>query len=470
VTVSETTTATVIRSKDDVVDIINNSPKSPHRMRIVGFIALGGFFVDAYDFTSLSAGAARLQADFGLTAEQLGLATAVTALGALVGGLAGGYFVDRFGRMRMFILNLILFVLATLGAALSPNLEVLVVFRFLIGFGVGLDVPVALAFLVEFMAMKNKGKWTESAAALWAGAAIFGLLLALLFDTLGFGDNLWRLLIGFGAVPALIILLLRFKYMAESPMWLATQGDLDGAAKVLSKMYRQSYVAGEPTVAASAGAHQGFLRKFAVLFSRPFRARSILIAILSGMQAVQQNSVNFYMPIIVVALFHASYQTSLLTSVGTNACGLVAALIAAYTADRLGLRRITIIGLCATTLILLILGFTGAAMPAIIAVALLALFTGFHNFGPGSTAQAMSVMSYPTQIRGLGGGLSQASNRTFSLIILYSSPILLSTLGLYTTLLILAIAPIIGLIALAFIRYEPIGKAPDLDPTAEAIR
>lgn len=456
-----TVAPTVITSKEDVVGIINHSPQSPARMRLIGFIALGGFFVDAYDFTSLSAGASRLQAEFGLTSGQLGLTTAMTAVGALVGGLVGGYFVDRFGRLRMFILNLILFVFATLGAAFSPNYETLLVFRFLVGLGVGLDAPVALAFLVEFMAMSRKGKWTESAAALWAGAAVSGLLLALLFNSFGLGNSLWRWLIGFGAVPALVILLLRFRYMSESPMWAATQGDLRQAAEILTRMYHRPFTASATETAPVSDARAGFLTKFGTLFNRQFRARSILIAILSGMQAVQQNSVNFYMPIIIMAFFHSTYQISLLASVLTNTCGLLAALGAAFMAERLGLRRITIIGLFITSSILIILGFGGSAVPAAVAVALLALFTAGHNFGPGSTAQAMSVMSYPTQVRGLGGGLSQASNRAFSLIVLYGSPSLLAGLGLYHTLLILLIAPVIGLITLAVIRWEPVGVNPD---------
>jgi MFS family permease len=137
----------LIRSKDDVVRIINEGEHMPRRSRMIGFIALGGFFLDAYDFTSLSAGATPLQQDFGLTSGQLGLVTATMAFGAVLGALSGGYFVDRFGRLRMFVINLALFVLATIAAALAPDYGLLIVFRLLIGIGIGLDVPVAMAFL-----------------------------------------------------------------------------------------------------------------------------------------------------------------------------------------------------------------------------------------------------------------------------------------------------------------------------------
>jgi hypothetical protein len=76
----------------------------------------------------------------------------------------------------------------------------------------------------------------------------------------------------------------------------------------------------------------------------------------------------------------------------------------------------------------------------------------------------MSALSYPTRIRGVGAGLSQASNRSGSLIARYGVPVLLSAFGLYHALLILLIAPAIGLIALAVIKWEPVGHVSEAEP------
>jgi putative MFS transporter len=453
----------LIRSKDDVARAINESDDAPNS-RMIGFIALGGFFLDAYDFTSLSAGSVQMQQEFNLSSGQLGLVTAVMAGGAIIGALSGGYFVDRFGRLRMFIVNLLLFVLATVGAAFSPNYEVLIALRLLIGIGVGLDVPVAMAFLVEFMAMKKKAKWVESAAALWSAATICGLLVALLLDALGAGSNLWRWEVGLGALPAIVILLLRFKYMAESPMWAATKGDLAEAARILTLTYKRPFkVAHDAVVAVQAESRNPF-KPFGQLFSGTFRARTILISIISGAQSIQFSSVGFYLPLIVYSFFHSSYTVSLLSSVFANACGLAAALIAASVAGRLGLRKLTIAGFSGVAVVLLILGLLGHSIPALLGVVLLALFIAAHTFGPGSTAQSMSAMSYPTRIRGVGAGLSQASNRTGSLIALYGVPALLSSFGLYHALLILLIAPALGLVTLAVIKFEPVGNVSEDEP------
>jgi MFS family permease len=454
----------LIRTKDDVVRAINESDDAPHS-RMIGFIALGGFFLDAYDFTSLSAGSVQMREEFGLTSGQLGLVTATMAFGAIVGALFGGYFVDRFGRLRMFIVNLLLFVLATLGAAFSPNYETLIVLRLLIGIGVGLDVPVAMAFLVEFMATRKKAKWAESAAALWSAATISGLLVALLLDALGAGTSLWRWEVGLGALPAVVILLLRFKYMAESPMWAATKGDLAEAARILSRTYARPYElapdAATPSVVAEP---RNPFRPFGQLFAGQYRKRTILISVISGAQSIQFSSVGFYLPLIVFSFFHSSFTVSLLASVFANACGLCAALLAANLANKLGLRRLTIVGFSGVAVVLVVLGLVGNLIPPILGVVLLAFFIGAHTFGPGSTAQAMSAMSYPTRIRGVGAGLSQASNRTGSLIALYGVPVLLSAFGLYHALLILLIAPAIGLIVLAVIKWEPVGNVSEDEP------
>jgi MFS transporter, putative metabolite transport protein len=454
----------LIRTKDDVVRAINESTGAP-RSRMIGLIALGGFFVDAYDFTSLSAGSVQMKEEFGLTANQFGLVTATMAFGAIVGALAGGYFVDRFGRLRMFIINLLLFVVATIGAAFAPDYGSLIVLRLLIGIGVGLDVPVALAFLVEFMATKKKAKWAESAAALWSTATICGLLVALLLDTLGAGHTLWRWQVGLGALPALVILLLRFTYMAESPMWAATKGDLAEAVRLLGLTHGKRFALAPDAVAAPrAIAPKNPLRPFGQLFAGEYRKRTVLISIVSAAQSVQFSSVGFYLPLIVFSFFHSSFTVSLLASVFANACGLGAALLAVSFANRLGLRRLTIIGFSGVAAVLVVLGAAGSVIPPAAGVVLLAFFIGAHTFGPGSTAQSMSALSYPTRIRGVGAGLSQASNRTGSLIALYGVPVLLSAFGLHHALLVLLIAPVTGLIALAVITWEPVGNLSENEP------
>src|ERR1700744_5595225 len=115
--------------------------------------------------------------------------------------------------------------------------------RFLMGFGVGLDLPVAMAFLAEFSRVSGKGN-KASAVAAWCPAwyaatstcylLILGLYAVLPESHTGW---LWRLTLAFGAVPALAIIAVRSRYISESPIWAANQGDLEGAARILKRTY-----------------------------------------------------------------------------------------------------------------------------------------------------------------------------------------------------------------------------------------
>jgi MFS family permease len=221
-----------VRSKRDIIDFVN-SHDNPNRGKTMVFIALGGIYIDAYDFTSLGIGVDSLQAQLALSAFELGSVTAIMAFGALLGAFGGGYLTDRLGRFKTFILDLILLVVAAIGTALSWDLWSLLFFRFLLGVGVGMDFPVALSFIAEFTNSQTKGKYVNLWQAMWYIAAACTGLIALPFYFAGASENLWRWVVGFGAVPALIILILRLIYIDESPMWAAQRLGLHEAAKIL---------------------------------------------------------------------------------------------------------------------------------------------------------------------------------------------------------------------------------------------
>lgn len=123
-------------------------------------------------------------------------------------------------------------MVAALACAFAPNEYVLAAARFVMGLGVGIDLPVAMAFLAEFSRLRGQGNKAAS-VAMWcptwyAAISISYLLVLLLYAVLpeSHTDWLWRLILGFGAVPALLIIAIRSRYMSESPIWAANQGNL----------------------------------------------------------------------------------------------------------------------------------------------------------------------------------------------------------------------------------------------------
>ncbi|HZU88801.1 MAG TPA: MFS transporter, partial [Stellaceae bacterium] len=291
----------LLRSRRDVVELVNRGVIGQTRFAIV-LIAIGGTFIDAYDFTSLGIGALQLRQQFHLTAGELGTITASMAIGALFGALFGGYYVDKVGRLRMFLLDLFFFVISAIGAALAPNYYVLILFRLLMGVGVGLDFPVALSFVAEYTASFGKAKYVNLWAPTWFVATLIGFLVILPFYLAGGGPNLWRWAVGFGAVPALVILILRYIYMDESPLWAAHQS-LEQAARVLRRTYRLDVVVAPDAERPQPLAQSYSLRNYLKIFSPRYRPRTILVGVMSALQSLEYYAAAFYLPVISTVLF-----------------------------------------------------------------------------------------------------------------------------------------------------------------------
>ena len=227
----------IIRSKQDVARMVNDRPAGRSSWLII-LTALGGIFVDAYDFSSLGIGIPQLVAQLHLTPTDVGTVTAIASLGGFAGAFWGGPWADKVGRFRMALLDLVILIIGALGSALALNIWMLLFFRFMLGVGVGLDVPVALAFLAEFSNEKRKGVVNVWQPVWYIATAFMGVLLLPLYYMPSFSPYLWRVSVGFGAIPALIVLVLRYKFMEESPTWAAQNLSLEEAGKILAKTYK----------------------------------------------------------------------------------------------------------------------------------------------------------------------------------------------------------------------------------------
>jgi MFS transporter, putative metabolite transport protein len=458
-----------VRSKRDIIDFVNSHP-NPKRGSIMVYIALGGIFIDAYDFTSLGIGVDTLTRQLSLTPFQVGSVTAIMALGALIGAFGGGYVTDRLGRFKTFIIDLICLVVAAIGSALAWDLWSLLFFRFLLGVGVGMDFPVALSFIAEFTNSQTKGKYVNLWQAMWYIAAASTGLFTLPLYFIGVGDNLWRWAVGLGAVWALIILILRLIYIDESPMWAAHRQGLREAANILEKNYDVRV-----TVAPAEEETSETRRRVSLgsIFQKGLRARTTLTSIIASTQSMEYFAVGFYLPSITALLFGGTPQEgalyAILGAIVFNIFGIVGGTTQSFLTHRLGIWRLAFIGYCIAAASLLVVGLTNESIPTYLAALLIGTFIFGHSFGPGSQGMTMATLSYPTQFRGVGSGWGQTMVRVGSILGFYAFPLVLAAVGLAKTLLFLTIVPVIGLIALLLIRWEPIGQDVEEMPESEAV-
>jgi MFS family permease len=463
----------LIRSAADVSDIVDagidhSDPIAKRAARrktlLVMVIALGGVFVDAYDFTSLGIGAIQLRNEFHLSAAAVGMLSATMAFSAMFGALFGGYLVDKLGRKDMFLLDLWFFVISAIGAALAPNLTVLIIFRLLMGLGVGLDFPVALSFVVEFCDRARRGLFVNSSYVNWCLAALVGFAATYIGYVLGAGENLWRIAVGFGAVPALILLILRYRYMLESPLWAAHQGDLKSAARILRRT-RNLDVEVHPE-AAPEPPHRpkSLVHAARNIFSPHYRPRAILAAVIGCVQSIEYYAVIFYLPIISQMIFGQSLLNAILGGAIFNAIGLIGSVLQARLCDRTGLRPLALVGSVVTALSLFGIAFGHALGSLALQGVMLGMFMLGHTTGPGPQGMAYAALSFPTPMRGSAVGWTQGMLRIGSIMGFLFFPMVLAAAGFTATFTLLALAPIIIAAACLLIRWEPIGVDIEAEP------
>ncbi|GAB3712611.1 MFS transporter [Mariniluteicoccus flavus] len=472
-TESEAAARPVVRNAADVARLVAHRTTPQRGALAVVILALGGIFMDAYDFSSLAFGITEIKKQFGLNGFMTGLVNASIMAGAVVGAIAGGWLVDRLGRYRLFMADMVFFVVAALGCAFAPNEWVLIFFRFVMGIGVGLDLPVAMAFLAEFSSLRGKGNRSErvnSWSPAWYAATGIGYVIVLaLFLSLPAAQqpHLWRWVVGFGAVPALVVLLVRRRYLQESPQWLANQGDLKGAVDVLRSSYG---IDAQLDVAPTTKAPQSQRRNgFARLWEPRYRMRTIAGLCVSVFSTFGYNAVAYGTPLIISELFGRGPLITILSSLVINLVfGVLGGVLGVSLVSSQGSRRMTLIGFGLQAIALATMAAIGAPKGGIVflAVAMLALFIFAQAGGPGANLMAYATLSYPTSLRGVGVGFNEGVKRVFSIVSLVGFPILAASLktGVFWVILIF---PLMGLLSIALIKWDPTGVDTDEEEYAD---
>jgi MFS transporter, putative metabolite:H+ symporter len=180
-----------------------------------------GWALDAMDVGLISFVMAALAVQWGLGATTLSWVASIGFVGMAIGAGLGGLLADRIGRRQVFAVTLLLYGLATGAAALAWSVAALVVFRFVIGLGLGAELPVAATLVSEFAPARIRGRVVVALEAFWA----IGWLLAALigYFVIPLSDDGWRWALALGAVPALYAAAVRFG-LPESVRFLERRG------------------------------------------------------------------------------------------------------------------------------------------------------------------------------------------------------------------------------------------------------
>ncbi|MCF6742713.1 MFS transporter [Blastococcus sp. KM273128] len=213
--------------------------------RLLGGSGLG-WALDAMDVGLVSFVIAALiaQEQWGVTATEGSWIASIGFVGMALGATLGGLLADRIGRRQVFALTLLVFGLATGAAALSWSLGALLVFRFVIGLGLGAELPVASTLVSEYAPARLRGRVVVALEAFWAVGWTLAALIGYL--VVPGSDDGWRWALALGAVPAVYAVVVRWG-LPESVRFLELRGRTDEAEAAVRRFESAAGIAAVPS-------------------------------------------------------------------------------------------------------------------------------------------------------------------------------------------------------------------------------
>ena len=474
-----------MKSSADALKQLDESPLSSFHAKTVVTSGMG-FFTDAYDLFVIGVVSALLKNVWHISTLEVSLLSSTALLSAALGAVIFGRIADQFGRKFVYGYELLVLAIGAIASAFAPNVLWLVIFRFILGLGIGGDYPVSATLMSEYSNRYDRGKLITLVFSTQALGLIVGPLLTVLLLVGGVNQDLtWRLLLGVGAIPALATFWLR-RQIAESPRFALAHGNVEEAERAV-----QMVVDGRRKEGKFGRLHQqltdGSLEKInpavkvakdgdglrvqpgqIISVRKLFTTRHLLIWLIGAAGSWFLLDVSYYGTTVstplVIKLF--SPQTTLIQNMlYTLLIFVVAALpgyiVAALTIDRLGRKRVQFTGFAMMALSYGLL-FLFPALTQITWTFLLlyGLSYFFTEFGPNVTTFVIPAEIFPVAARTTAHGIAAATGKVGAFIGAFLFPLLLSNpaFKLPGTMGIAALVALAGF-ALTFILPEPDHKS-----------
>lgn len=409
-----------------------------------------GWSLDAMDVGLISFIMAALAVHWGITPTESSWLASIGFIGMAIGATFGGLLADKFGRRHVFTLTLLVYGLATGASALATGLVMLLVLRFLIGLGLGAELPVASTLISEFSPVKVRGRMVVLLEAFWA----VGWILAAIIGTfvVGAHDSGWRWALALGMVPAFYALYVRL-HLPESVRFLESHGRHEEAEEIVA-----SFEAAVPADAelADAPSTPTFAEDDVTsrsIWSPSLRGRTAALWTVWFCVNLSYYGAFVWIPSLLVADGFSLVKSFSFTLIITLA-QLPGYAMAAWLIEVWG-RRVTLAAFlmgsaCAAGLY----GFAHTEWLILVAGCLLSFF----NLGAWGALYAVGPELYPTHLRGTGTGAAAGFGRLASIIAPLLVPLILAGAGSGWLFALFAAAFALAALA-AFALPEQRGKA-----------
>jgi sugar porter (SP) family MFS transporter len=399
-----------------------------HVIKSTAVGALGGLLF-GFDTAVISGTTHALTMTYHLSPALLGVTVSSALVGTVLAAITAGIPGQKFGRRDSLRAMAVFYVISAVGCAFAWNWPALIFFRFIGGVGIGGSSVLGPMYIAEIAPTE----WRGRLVGFFQVNIVVGILLAyvsnFLIGSLHLGAHQWRWQLGVSGIPALFFLITLFG-IPRSPRWLATQAKLGEALNVLR-------LTGIPNPQEElnqivASIHLERSASTEPLFSRKYRL-PVFLAITVGMfcQLSGINAILYYLNDIF-ALAGASQISGDLQAVAVGATNLVATLIAMSVIDKIGRRKLLLIGTVGLTACLTAIAavfFTHKHLDWL--VWLLMAYIACFAISQGAVVWVYISEVFPTIVRSKGQSLGSSSHWIMNAVISLVFPLMAMSSGAY---------------------------------------
>ena len=389
--------------------------------------------LDGYDLGAISVVLPAITLEFDLSPFMFGLIGASTLIGIFLGGPFAGSLSDKFGRKRLFTIDIIAFILLGVGQLFVYSGLVLLLLRLLLGIAIGAEYAIGGTLLAELTPTKGRGERLAYLQVFWYVGFLLSVALAYLMVSAGWH---WRLILATSAVPALGTMVLRHG-MPESPRWLMSKGRVEEARAIVDKFlggqayFVEEELEGESTKSA----------RYRDLFAPGIRTKTVFVSVFWCAMVAPYFAIFTFAPLVFASL---NVNNEKLATIGVNTFAAIGAIIGMLLVERLGRRPLLLSAFYVMIVALVILGAWGAA-PSIIVVVCFASFA-FSNAASGVLCGVYPAEIFPSELRSTGTGFAAAFSRIGAAGGTFLLPVGAATIGIGPSVLVGAAICVAGLV------------------------
>ncbi|WP_288802176.1 MFS transporter [Corynebacterium dentalis] len=430
---------------------LDSLPVTRKHARILGTSGVG-WAMDAMDVGLISFVMAALSVQWSLSTTQTSWLASIGFVGMALGATLGGLLADKFGRRQVFAATLLIYGVATGASALSGSLAVLIAFRFLVGLGLGAELPVASTLISEFSPRAVRGRMVVLLEAFWA----LGWILAAVIGTFivsGSADG-WRWALALGCIPALYSVVIR-RGMPESVRFLESRGKHEEAEAVVRSFEESPALASKKINAMEETVivHDHAVEQATGIWGRALAKRTAALWVVWFCINFSYYGAFIWIPSLLHAQGFTLVKSFTFTLIITLA-QLPGYAVSAFLIERWGRRATLATFLVGSALSAAGYGLADAEWQIIVA----GCFLSFFNLGAWGALYAIGPELYPTSLRGTGTGAAAGFGRIASILAPLTVPPLLTFGGQGILFAVFGIAFAVAALA-AFTLPEQRGRA-----------